>query len=55
MSSGASTGILALIGYARYLHLSQLSNYNKYMANRKLKVLISITFAYQILVGCLIF
>ena len=52
---GASTGILALIGYDRYLHLSKLSNYNKYMTNGKLKVSISIIFAYQILVGCLIF
>lgn len=50
-----SIGMLALIGYDRYLHLSKLQNYNKYMTNRKLKVLISIIFAYQTLAGCLIF
>ena len=55
VSCGASTGILALIGYDRYLHLSKLGNYNKYMTNGKLKVSISVIFAYQILVGCLIF
>lgn len=36
---GTSIGMLALIGYDRYLHLSKLQNYNKYMRNRKLKVL----------------
>ena len=55
VSCGASMGMLALIGYDRYLHLSRLTNYNKYMTNRKLKVLISMIFAYQTLVGYLIF
>ena len=55
VSCGASTGMLALISCDWYLHLSKLSNYNKYMTNRKLKVLISILFAYQILLGFLIF
>ena len=55
VSCGASIGMLALIGYDRYLHLSKLKNYNKYMTKRKLKVLISMIFAYQTLVGCLIF
>ena len=55
VSCGASMGILALIGYDRYLHLSRLKNYNKYMTNKKLKILISVIFAYQILVGCLVF
>ena len=54
ISCGASTGLLALLGYDRYLHLSKLKNYNKYMTNKKLKALISIMFAYQTLVGCLI-
>ena len=47
--------MLALIGYDEYLHPSRLKNYNKYMTNRKLKVLISMIFAYQTLVGGLIF
>ena len=55
VSCGASMGMLALIGYDRYLHLSRLKNYNKYTTNGKLKILISMIFAYQTLVGCLIF
>ena len=52
---GASVGMLALIGYDRYLHLSKLNNYNKYMTNRKLKVLVSVIFVCPNFIGCLIF
>ena len=52
---GASVGMLALIGYDRYLHLSKLNNYNKYMTNRKAKVLVSVIFVCPNFIGCLIF
>ena len=52
---GASMGMLALTGYDRYLHLSKLSNYKKYITNKKLKVLISAIFACPNLIGCFIF
>ena len=55
VSCGASMGMLAVTGYDRYRHLSRLKNYNKYMTNGNLKVLISMIFVYQTLVGCLIF
>ena len=47
--------MLALIGYDRYLHLSKLNNYSKYMTNRKPRVLVSIIFICPNLIGCLIF
>ena len=52
---GATLGMLVLISYDRYLHLSKLNNYNKYMTKKKLKVLIPAIFVCPFFVGCFIF
>lgn len=52
---GASFNFLTIISYDRYLHLSKLKNYNKYMRSRKSKALVSVALVYPVLVGCLIF
>ena len=52
---GASMGMLALISYDRYPHLSKLSNYVKYMTKKKLKILIPIIFFCSNLFGSFIF
>ena len=52
---GASFGMLTLISYDRYLHLSKLNDYNKYMADKKFKALVCIVFTYPIVVGSFMF
>ena len=52
---GASFGMLTLISYDRYLHLSKLNDYNKYMTDKKFKVLVCIVFTYPTVVGSFMF
>ena len=52
---GAGIGMLALIAYNRYLHISKLISYNKYITNRKVKGLVTIIFVSPNLIGRLIF
>ena len=54
-SCGSSFGILTVISYDRYLHLSKLKNYNKYMTNKKCKTLVLLVFVYNVLTGSLLF
>ena len=51
-SCGSSFGILAVISYDRYLHLSKLNNYNKHMTSKKCTALV---FVYHVLTGSLVF
>ena len=52
---GASFGMLTLISYDRYLHLSKLNDYNKYMTDKKFKILVCIAFIYPTFVGSFMF
>ena len=54
-SCGSSFGILTVISYDRYLHLSKLNNYNKYMTSKKCKTLVLLVFVYNVLTGSLVF
>ena len=52
---GASFGMLTLISYDRFLHLSKLNDYNKYMTDKKFKVLVCIALTYPTVVGSFMF
>ena len=54
-SCGSSFGILAVISYDRYLHLSKLNNYNKHMTSKKCTALVLLVFVYHVLTGSLVF
>ena len=54
-SCGFSFGILAVISYDRYVHLSKLNNYNKHMTSKKCTALVLLVFVYHVLTGSLVF
>ncbi|XP_065062203.1 octopamine receptor Oamb-like [Rhopilema esculentum] len=55
MLCGASSWILTLISYDRYLHLVKLQNYNMYMTKRKLRFMVTFCWVYPICLGFLMF
>ena len=55
ISCGPSFSILTVISYDRYLHLSKLNNYNKYMTSKKCKTLVLLVFVYHMFSGSLVF
>ena len=52
---GASSLILSLISYDRYLHLVKLQNYTKYMPKWKIKLLLVLCWVIPAINGCLVF
>ena len=50
-----SINLLALISYDRYIHLSKLNNYNRYMTSKKVRNLVIICWVPGLLIGCLLF
>ncbi len=55
MLCGASSWILALISYDRYLRLVKLQNYTSFMTPKKLYFLLAFCWIYPILLGILMF
>ena len=55
MLCGASSWTLTLISYDRYLHLIKLKNYNMYMSNKKLYIMLAFCWIYPILLATLMF
>ena len=55
MLCGASSWTLALISYDRYLHLVKLTNYNLFMTNKKLWLMVAFSWLFPISFGLLLF
>lgn len=52
---GASFSMLTLISYDRFLHLSKLNNYNKYMTSKKLKIYLAISWSFPPIISLFLF